>query len=178
MPSKKYTVPPYCHWEFRCSDTFYVYHGDALVGPDSSTARRYCVETAGESMELKIDTMKDAKVSTLARVRPSPFEHNSGVPAEIQQPVHEPTIQEMIRMYIAESLPETSDPETPDEFFDFDMDDEQDILTSPYEFEEMEEDFRPEPESTEGDSQESPDTKAEPEADVKQQSEQNTPLEN
>lgn len=147
MGSKTYTIPPFCRWTFRCSDTFYVYEGDNLVGPNSSTTRLFVVETAKEARKLKVDVFKDAKFSTFAEVR-NPYEANDGVPAAISTPIKEPTIQEMIRMYIQEAVaPESNEPETPEEFFDFDMDDDDGhLMQSPYEYEEMDEEWPQEPE--------------------------------
>lgn len=153
-------IPPYARWEVRSTGPFSVLDADEhILGPDDSSTRVFRVETAGESKTVIVQGDKGTKFTQNVRVRPSPFEKNDGVPVAVQEPVSEPTIQEMLRMYLSEYAErDTGELETPDEFFDFGDEDEQDLLTSPWEYTEMEEQFVPEAAAPEGgDSAESPD---------------------
>lgn len=147
------TIPPYARCTIRTSGPFSVLDADGLlIGPNTAGDRVFRYETAQEAVPVEIRADEETLISHRTETRDS-FEKNSGIPVAVQEPISEPTIQEMMRMYLAQTL-DRDDPnevETPDEFFDFDTDDEQDILTSPWEYEAelMEEQYAPEdPKST------------------------------
>lgn len=151
---EKFIVPPYTRATFRSDSPFTVWDGDEIVGPNTATDRIFVVETAEEEMDLEIST--EGRVTMNGQIRPSPFESNDGVPVAISSEIAPPTIQDMIRMYIREAT-ENDDPglETPEEFFDFgeDEDDDGHLLNSPYEYEYLDDEY---PLPQEGDSSESP----------------------
>lgn len=154
--NKTLTVPPFAKMVLRTDKEFTVLSSGKIIGPDSSTARSLRVETAGESLEIEVEYK--GKLSVEVNVR-NPHEENDGVPVAVTTEVSPPTIQEMMRMYLAEELHRHSDEiETPDEFFDFEMDDDGELLRSDYEFDDMVEEY---PLPKEGDSQESPTGQAE-----------------
>lgn len=142
------TLPPYARCTIRTSGPFSVARDEGLIGPDSADSRVFTYETANDPVDLQVICDDDTLVTHDVQVRPSRYESNSGVPVMVQEPVNEPTIQEMIRMYLAQAVDkQTNEVETPEEFFDFglDGDDEQDLLTSPWEYdaEVMEEQYAP-----------------------------------
>lgn len=153
---QQHVIPPYCRFTIRSDSEFAVYDTDAggkplrYIGPDDSSRRTLTLETADNQRIISVKAKASAMVTVDAEVRPSPFEANSGIPSELSQPVHQPTIQEMIRQYIREAMPHPDDTaeETPDEFFDFDMDTDHDLLVS--EYEEMDEEPTYDPDSLAG----------------------------
>ena len=147
---QEHTIPPFCRWSVRASGEFCVLSEDGQVlGPNSAADRVFVMETAEKEFTINVVADEDTVLSWAANVRPSPFEKNSGVAVTVQQPVTEPTIQEMIRMYIREVTDSEDRPETPDEFFDFDMDDDEgELMYSQYEYDEMQEEYLMEPEET------------------------------
>lgn len=155
---EQYLVPPFARASVRASGSFTVYDGDAkgnkldIIGPRSSTDRLFQVETADNQRVIIVEHHQDTVINFKAQVRPSPYETNSGIPSELSQPISEPTIQDMVRMYIREAMVSAPDePETPDEFFDFDVDDEEMHLFHS-EYEDMENEYLSE------DASEAPDT--------------------
>jgi hypothetical protein len=168
----KYKIPPYTRWTIRATGSFSIQDTKGnILGPDDATSRRFTVETADAGLALDVQCAEDTKLSVNQIVRPSRYEQNSGIPVEIAAPIAEPTIQELIRMYIRESTDAGPEVETPEEFFDFDLDeDEGELLRSQYEYEDMDE----EPIPPAGDSQESPAPQAEAEPE-KESETQETP---
>lgn len=145
-------IPPWCRFTIRATGEFTVKDKRGhILGPDMATARRFTIETAGDPLEIKVHHAESVEISSLAEVRPSPYEHNSGVPVEISAEVSQPTIQEMMRLYLADYRDriEPDEPETPDEFFDFGDDDDDDLVFSQYQYDEMPEEPLSEPDSQE-----------------------------
>lgn len=144
------TVPPYARLTLRSTHPFTVWRDASIIGPDSSTVRKFSMQTAEESVHLVIEGAKGCEFSHSVEIRPSPYEKNSGIPSELSAPIAPPTIQELIRTYIQEAVQTKEKIETPEEFFDFgeDEDDDQHLLMSDYEYLEAQDEYPIESEET------------------------------
>lgn len=140
-------IPPFCLATLKADGEFVVYRADAsgdpieVLGPDNSSRRIFRMETSSNQQAIAIKAAEDTLISIDLKVRPNPLEQNTGIPVELSEPVHEPTIQELIRQYVSEAIGRDSDAEleTPDDFFDFEVDDDMELFHSPYEQEMVEE---------------------------------------
>lgn len=158
MTERTFTIPPYGRMTLRTDCPFVVRQGEDILGPNSESDRVMRISAANDALEVVVKTKHGGTVSTRIELRPNRYESNSGIPAEVQAPVSEPTIQDMIRMYLAEANHGIDDtPETPEEFFDFGDDDQDETKLSHYQL--IDEQI---PVPPQGDSPESP---PEPESD-------------
>lgn len=147
----KYTrmCPAYCETVIRASGEFYIYEVDkdgkklGLLGPRSATDRIAYVRTARHPVNIEVTHAPGVYLDVEDRIRKNPREENSGEQLVLSHDLAEPSIKEMIRMYIKEALGKGEDEhlETPDEFFDMDVDDEETLPLSGYEIDDMPEEY-------------------------------------
>lgn len=149
-------VMPYSLVTLRCDQAFNVYRvledGDLeVIGPPSETDRFFRCVNQGEPWKLLVKHEKGS-ILTENQVIRDPHEKNNGEVHELKSSKPEPTIQDMIKMYVRQHIHGDDDSETfenSEEFFDFGEEDDDDghEMYSPYV--EMEEQFLPEDQSSE-----------------------------
>lgn len=141
--------PAFCETVIRASGEFYIYEVDedgkklGLLGPRSATDRIAYVRTARHPVNIEITHADGVYIDVEDRIRKNPREENSGEQLVLSHDLAEPSIKELIRMYIKEALgkDEQEHVETPDEFFDMDVDDEETLPLSGYEIDDMPDEY-------------------------------------
>lgn len=116
--------------EISCNKEFSVFRivdGEPVyIGPRSSTERVFEVQAGylgDDTITLVVETDPDAVLSTNVRQSTAQELHDP-TPVELGPPPKPETIQDIIKRYIREHVQEDWEPESPDEFFDFDLDEE------------------------------------------------------
>lgn len=179
MEAKKMEVvlEPWERAVIRSDQPFTVFDGGSIIGPDSSTARRFAVGAAKEGRTFVVSHGKTAVVDVKKEKVTPPFEMLNFDPIEVPLNMYRPkTLQDMVRDLVREHVSQEANQlgmETFTEADDFDVGEDEDSL-SPYELEEMQEevplqDLEPEesgagappsgaPDGGQGESPDSPDS--------------------